>query len=88
MAEFKESEHPRDKDGKFTDKNSTAKSQQLKELRTSRTGGWNQDTFLIHPRQCSPVSSQSPIILLNMANLVAITNQLGWESENRSPWDA
>ncbi|MBQ8393205.1 MAG: hypothetical protein IJX51_05475 [Clostridia bacterium] len=26
MAEFKESEHPRDKDGKFTDKNSTSKS--------------------------------------------------------------
>ena len=29
MAEFKESEHPRDKDGKFTDKNSTSKSQQF-----------------------------------------------------------
>ena len=30
MKEFKESEHSRDKDGKFTDKNSTSKSQQLK----------------------------------------------------------
>ena len=55
---------------------------------TSRTGGWNQDTLLIHPSHCSPVSRQSPIILLKMANLLAITNRLGWERENRSTWDA
>ena len=32
MAEFKESEHPRDKDGKFTDKNSSSKNIRSKKL--------------------------------------------------------
>lgn len=45
-------------------------------------------TLLIHLTHFSPVSAQSPIILLNMANHAAITNQLWLESENSSTWDA
>lgn len=38
MAEFKESEHPRDKDGKFTDKGATRKAiiQRLRERHAER----------------------------------------------------
>ena len=62
MAEFKESEHPRDKDGKFTDKGAARKSviQRLRERHTARKRKHLNERLkmLIKKRQMSRIGLQ------------------------------